>query len=98
SMAQLELVEAWHSSQPGLPPFDVLLEIGVAGGRTGCRTHEAAMALAHRVHDGSATRLVGIECYEGLGATGESGHDTEYAQSLMQRVRAVAIECDANHL
>ena len=98
STAQLDLIEAWHRAHAGTPPFDVLLELGVAGGRTGCRTHEAAMTLAQRVRAGTATRLVGIECYEGLGATGQSDHDTGYAQALMQRVRAAATDCDKQQL
>lgn len=98
SMAQLALIEAWHAAHAGTPPFDVLLEIGVDGGRTGCRTHEEALALAHRLSAGKATRLVGIECYEGLGATGKTGPDSEYAQALLERVRAVARDCDAQHL
>lgn len=98
SMEQLEAIEAWHRAHPGTPPFDVLLELGVAGGRTGCRTHDDALALARRLRTSAATRLVGIECYEGLGATGQSGPDTEYAQSLMERVQAVARDCDAQQL
>jgi D-serine dehydratase len=98
STAQLDLIEAWHRAHTGASPFDVLLEIGVAGGRTGCRTHEEALALAQRVRAGQATRLVGIECYEGLGATGQTGPDTDYAQALLQRVRAVAQDCDAQQL
>jgi D-serine dehydratase len=98
STAQLDLIEAWHRTRAGASPFDVLLEIGVAGGRTGCRTHEEALALAQRVRASHATRLVGIECYEGLGATGQTASDTDYAQALLQRVRAVARECDAQQL
>jgi D-serine dehydratase len=98
SLAQLESIEAWRRAHSDAAAFDVLLEIGVAGGRTGCRTHEEALALAQRVRASKATRLVGIECYEGLGATGETGHDTEYAHALLQRVRAVAKDCGAQQL
>jgi D-serine dehydratase len=45
-----------------------------------------------------ATRLVGIECYEGLGATGQSAADTAYADALLQRVRAIAQACDDEQL
>ena len=44
SIAQLALIEAWFAAHPGTPPFDTLLEIGVLGGRTGCRTHDEARA------------------------------------------------------
>ncbi len=98
SRAQLELIDGWHSAQAGAQPFEVLLEMGVQGARTGCRTQEQALALARGVRDSTATRLVGIECYEGLGATGESAADRDYADALMQRVRDVARVCDEQHL
>jgi D-serine dehydratase len=98
SLAQLELIEAWHRGQSDAAPFDVLLEIGVAGGRTGCRTHEEALAVAQRVRTNRSTRLIGVECYEGLGATGQTGPDTGYAQALLQRVRAIARDCDKQQL
>lgn len=98
SRAQADRIAAWHAAQRDAEPFDVLLEIGVPGARTGCRTHEEALALARHLRDGSAMRLVGIECYEGLGATGQSGPDTAYAAALMERVRAIARDCDAQHL
>jgi len=98
SLAQVELVAAWHAAHADATPFDVLLEIGVAGARTGCRTHAQALELARALRASAATRLVGIECYEGLGATGESAADTAYAQALMQRVRAIAEACDEEHL
>ncbi|MEO6016766.1 MAG: alanine racemase [Polaromonas sp.] len=98
SLAQLELIEAWHGAATNPQPMELLLEIGVEGGRTGCRTHEQALHLAQRVHAGAAAKLTGIECYEGLGATGQSGPDTAYAEALMKRVRAIAGACDAQDL
>jgi D-serine dehydratase len=99
SLAQLGRIEAWHARGPDdPPPFDVLLEIGLDGGRTGCRTHDAAIALARRLHASRATRLVGIECYEGLWATGRGDDDRALADGLMQRVAAVARQCDAEGL
>ncbi|QHI98482.1 amino acid deaminase [Xylophilus rhododendri] len=94
SLAQAAIVDAWSAAHPGALPFEVLLEIGVEGGRTGCRTHQQAMALAQALHDSPAMRLVGIECYEGLGATGDSVADAAFANALMDRVAAVAQEAD----
>ena len=73
----------------------MLLEIGVAHGRTGCREHAQALQLAQRIKASPAVQLVGLECYEGLGATGQSAADQAYASDLMQRVTAVALACDA---
>lgn len=98
SLAQLALIEAWYlspqASQAPLRPFEVLLEIGVEGARTGCRTQAEALALAARIHASPACRLVGIECYEGQGATGQSAPDAAYADTLMQRVCDIALACD----
>ncbi len=98
STAQLDLIEGWSRRHDGSVPFEVMVEIGVEGARTGCRTHEQAVALAGRLRAGAATKLVGIECYEGQGATGESGPDTAYANALMDRVEAVARHCEAHGL
>jgi D-serine dehydratase len=92
SPAQLALIEAWAGRHAGEPPFEVLLELGLPGGRTGCRTHDEAVALAERLHASTAVRLVGIECYEGLGAKGDAS-DLPYAAALMDRVDAVARHC-----
>jgi D-serine dehydratase len=94
SLAQLALVEAWYARHPGGVPFEVMLEIGLAGGRTGCRTQDEAAALARALHASAAVKLVGIECYEGLGAKGSTEEDAPYAQALMDRLEAIARLCD----
>jgi D-serine dehydratase len=99
SVTQLGRIEAWRAAQPAdVAPFDTLLEIGLAGGRTGCRDAAEALALARRLHESPATRLVGIECYEGLWATGRSDDDRALAGGLMQRVAALARHCDVEGL
>ncbi len=94
SPAQLAQVER---AQAGIA-FEVLLELGLNGGRTGCRTHEQALALARRAHASPAVRLAGIECYEGLGATGDDAQDGERTKALMDRVEAIARQCDEDDL
>jgi D-serine dehydratase len=89
------MVEAWFASHAQATPFDVLIEIGVPGGRTGCRSHANALALAERLHSSTAVRLIGIECYEGGGASGKTEPDSAYANALMERVAAIALACDA---
>ena len=98
SLAQLALIEDWSKRHPESVPFEVMLEIGVEGARTGCRTHEEAVALATRLRASDAVKLVGIETYEGQGATGSSEADTAYASTLMDRVEAIARHCDAQQL
>ena len=94
SEAQLTLIETLSIDRP----FDVLLEVGVAGGRTGVRAHDAALALARRVHASASVTLAGIECYEGLGNTGRSEDDRPAVDELMDRVERLARDCDAEGL
>ncbi|MBC7392622.1 MAG: amino acid deaminase [Variovorax sp.] len=98
SVAQLDLIEAWSHAHQDHLPFELMIEIGVDGGRTGCRTHEQATALAERCKASPAVKLVGIECYEGQGATGETGPDIAYTDTIMGRVEAVARHCETHGL
>jgi D-serine dehydratase len=94
SAAQLEAIEAVGAASP----FEVLLEIGIPGGRTGCRTAEEATALARRAQASAAVSLAGIECYEGLNATGDDAKDRAFTDALMQRVTDIATVADREHL
>ena len=94
SAAQLARIEAASPQQP----WDVLLELGLPEGRTGCRTHDEAIALARLAHASPAVRLAGIECYEGLQASGNDEADREFARTLMDRVAAIAQACDDEDL
>jgi D-serine dehydratase len=98
SLAQLQQIEAWRATQQQAPMFDVLLELGIDGGRTGVRGHDDAMALAQALHRSPAVRLVGVECYEGLGVSGDSATDRAAVDALMNRVERVARACDAGQL
>ena len=46
--------------------LNVLVELGVLGGRTGCRTLEQVLDVAHGVAAQPALRLAGMEGYEGV--------------------------------
>jgi D-serine dehydratase len=94
SPAQLALIE---DTAPAAP-FEVLLEIGLAGGRTGCRTHEEAMALARRASASRVVTLAGIECYEGLNVAGDDETDRARVGELFDRCDAVARQCAAEGL
>ena len=96
SLAQLELIEAWRRAHAASDAFEVLLEVGVPGGRSGCRSVAQALDLARRLHHSAAVQLVGIECYEGLAASGQTAADTNYVQPLMEDFQALAQACDAN--
>jgi D-serine dehydratase len=93
-VAQLALIEAAGLAEP----VEVLLELGLAGGRTGCRTHEQALALARAARANPAVRLVGLSTYEGLWGSGDSAADSALVEGLMQRVHALARAIEAEGL
>lgn len=94
SVAQIRRIEAWQKRRPDAPAFDCLLEIGIPGKRTGCRTPEEALAVAATIYASPALRLGGIECYEGNLAQGDSEHDRRAVDALMRRVVEAAEGCD----
>src|SRR5690606_18799838 len=97
SIEQVSYIEAWakrQGSNSGKSQirFDCLLEIGIAGQRTGCREFEQALALARRIHQSPILSLGGIECYEGNLAT-DTEKDKPAVDELMARCEAVARTC-----
>ncbi|BDT65983.1 D-threonine aldolase [Comamonadaceae bacterium OS-1] len=98
SLAQLGLIEDWAHKRQATEPFDVLLEMGIPGQRTGCRTAEQAMALARALAASPAVRLGGIECYEGGVARCDSAHDAQEVTHLLRRVTEVVRAVDAEAL
>ena len=98
SMVQLAIIEDWARRRGQAPVFDVLLELGVAGFRTGCRTQDEALTLARALAASPAVRLGGLECYEGGLAQCDSAHDSAAVSALVRRVREVALAIDAEAL
>ena len=81
--------------------LNLLLEVGAAGGRTGVRTVEAALAVAREVAAGAVgggpLRLVGIEAFEGI-FPGSPREAEVSVQSFMQKVSEIARRCDEERL
>jgi D-serine dehydratase len=77
----------------------VLVELGFAGGRTGCRTVDAALELARAVVGSSHLRLAGVEAFEG-NITRPAGLDTTLnaVDALLAQVRRAAIALDRHGL
>lgn len=98
SLAQLALLEDWARRRRHARRFDVLLELGTPGFRTGCRGHEEALTLARALAASTTVRLGGVECYEGGLATCDSAHDSAAVSQLVQRVRSVVQAMDAEGL
>lgn len=75
-------------------PLRLLVEIGYAGGRTGCRDHETAIAVARAVAAAAPyLALEGVEGFEGLMAGGTPTESTSLVDSFLDRVAAVAGDC-----
>jgi D-serine dehydratase len=98
SLAQLAVLADWGQSRGNTRRWDVLLELGIAGYRTGCRTHEQALALAQAMAASSVVRLGGLECYEGGLGRCDSAHDIEAVSALVRSVQALVQQIDAQNL
>ena len=98
SIPQLNLIEAHARRRKPARPLTALLEMGVAGGRTGCRTVDEAMQLARAIAACRSVRLSGVECFEGLDVTGDSEADRIVVERWMHAVHQVARQCDAEGL
>ena len=98
SLAQLAAIQSSAAAQPMSRRLTALVELGVPGGRTGARTFDEALAVARGVAASKAVALSGLECYEGLQVTGDSGRDEIVVAGLMRRVHDVALACDREAL
>jgi D-serine dehydratase len=98
SQVQLASIESVAASQPMSRKLTSLVELGLSGGRTGARTFDEAIAVARAVAASRAVALSGLECYEGLQITGDSGRDEIVVAGLMQRMHDVALACDRERL
>src|SRR5205807_3400506 len=85
-------------SRPMSRKLTALAELGLPGGRTGARTFDEAIAVARAIAASESVALSGLECYEGLQITGDSGRDQIVVDGLMQRVHDLALACDREGL
>lgn len=70
----------------------MLIELGVPGGRCGCRSVDDALALAQRVSDLPGLRLRGLELYEGV----LHGDDPQpQVEALLQQAAALACRMES---
>jgi D-serine dehydratase len=76
----------------------VLLELGLAGGRTGCRTRDQALEVARAVAASRRLSLAGVEGFEGV--IGGAGLAATLAKvdTFLSEMRALVVELDAARL
>lgn len=91
SAAGLELLVRAFADAPAAvrSRLGVLVELGVAGGRTGVRGVGAAVDLARAVVE-AGLRLVGVAGYEGSAASGTTPTDLALVAAYCQDLRSVA--------
>lgn len=82
----------------GARPLDVLVELGIAGGRTGCRDPAQALALARLLRSAPELRLAGVEAFEGLHVTGDPVRDAQLIGEWMASLANLAQDCDREGL
>jgi D-serine dehydratase len=85
SLDGVAILDRTLREHPAGRPLPVLVEIGHAGGRTGCRTDETALAVAQVAQATGALAVAGVAGYEGT-ITGGEGE----VAAFCRRLRALA--------
>jgi D-serine deaminase-like pyridoxal phosphate-dependent protein len=83
------------SAAGAVRPVDVCVEVGMAGGRTGCRGKDAVDSVAHAAAESPRLRLVGVAGYEAA-----LGHDvgpdaSAAVRSYLSEMRAAVVRLAA---
>jgi D-serine deaminase-like pyridoxal phosphate-dependent protein len=73
-------------------PVDVLIELGVAGGRTGCRDRTAALKVAEAVAASPVLRLTGVASYEGAVSGDASADGLAAVHDHLTELRSLALD------
>lgn len=77
--------------------LNVLVELGVPGGRTGTRSVSEALAVAGAIAAAPTLRLAGVETYEGLAASYATPEDLDAVDRLLFSVRDAVEEIFERH-
>ncbi len=79
-------------------PLPLLVELGLQGGRTGCRTQEEALSLARAISQSPYLQLAGMEAYEGLLTSKHREQDLAAVGQLISGLIELTRQADAEHL
>ncbi len=93
SLAGVERLETILTNAGAVQPFEVLVELGISGGRTGARTREAALDIARRVAQSPVLTLRGVEGYEGLIVTGDAAADATRVDAFLDDLLGLFTTC-----
>lgn len=98
SVENIDTLAAAHRAREAAAPLRVLVEMGVAGGRTGVRDTEAALALARHIAGSGELVLAGIEGYEGIVPGADQAARENAVSAMMATLLELARRCDAENL
>jgi D-serine deaminase-like pyridoxal phosphate-dependent protein len=73
-------------------PVDVLIELGISGGRTGVRDRTAALKVAEAVAASPALRLAGVASYEGAVTSSTSTEGLAAVHDHLSELRDLALD------
>jgi D-serine dehydratase len=97
SVEGAEILDARAKQRLGSRRLGVLVEIGAAGGRTGVRSTEEALAVARAVKASTVLELRGIEGFEGS-VPGATSTNVVPVERFLDAIRDSVIACDAEGL
>jgi D-serine dehydratase len=86
------------AAHPLARPLPLLVELGIAGKRAGCRSDDEAMAVARAVARSPGLQLAGIEGYEGLLVSDDRAADVKAVEAFVSRIVAFARQADEERL
>ncbi|MGJ9418492.1 amino acid deaminase [Massilia sp. CMS3.1] len=84
--------------QPLAHPLPVLVELGLAGKRAGCRTPEAAITVARAIAGAPGLQLAGFEGYEGLLVTEDRHADLAAVDAFLAQLAGLVRTADEEGL
>jgi len=94
SVTNLEQLAAVARRQRLSRPLQVLVEVGFAGGRTGCRSVQQAVELAAQTHERrDVIALRGVEGYEGIIKASDDAETVRQVDQFLDRVLECAQRC-----
>jgi D-serine deaminase-like pyridoxal phosphate-dependent protein len=91
SPAAVDAMEAVLTDERLERPVQVLVEVGVRGGRTGCRTEEEAAAVAKAVAGARTLVLAGVEGYEGVIGADRSDETLAAVDGFLRSIRSTTV-------
>lgn len=98
SAASVDILERALAAAPIGRPLQVLIELGLPGGRNGLREDTHALDLARRISASKHLVLRGIEAFEGIVQGKPASEATSAVSGLLGRMIAVARDCAADNL